>query len=555
MIQYKKPLVFFAFFLFFLHARLLASDRTIDSLTKILAATTVDSSRIDLHAQLSNQLLATDYKASFKHAMSAVQLADKYSDFLRKVKAYRVAGAVCMYMGLNDLAVKYYTQYYELAESKKDKSEMGAAYFNLASVHLALNDFAKAKQVLMKAESLLQEGYRQKGEALPSNIVLMFRMNLVLIFQQLGELRRADSVLYLARPMVKGIVGQESQLQKLYHIQSRVFISKKQLDSALISIYEARQLATQLSDLAGKTATYISSGEIFQQKGNYKAAIREYSEGFINARQIDAISLQVLMAEPLYKLYQQKGNADSSKRYFDIFTALKAQTKEIEAKEQLMRNELMREYKMMEAAVKQKAGSDKRVYLLTALVALTFGFMGFGGTLAYRRRYRRLELEKVRKELEAQRMELGRLRLEAQVTQQEQQLAEYQYKISKNMMLESLIQDLQQYITKGAQLEKTKNITPDNLNTIQQGKIWEEFEIRFLKTHIGFYDRLLNAHPNLTPNERRLCSFLRMDMTTKEISVITGQTIRAVEIARTRLRKKLSLIDSDKSLFDYLCSI
>lgn len=555
MIQYKKPLLLCGVVFFFVQTTLFANDRAIDSLNKKLSVTTVDSSRIDLHAQLSKLLLATDYKASFKHAMSAVQLAEQHSDYASRVKAYRVIGAVCMYMGLNDLAAKYYTRYYELAESKKDKAEMGAAYFNLASVQLALKDFEKAKQVLLQAETLLQEGYRQKGEALPSNILLMFRINLGIIFQELGAFNRADSVISLAMPMAKGAAGLEAQLLHLFQLQSRVWVGKKQADSALVSIYNARRLATQLGDLAGKTANYFLAGEAYQQKGDVNAAIREYSQGFSSALQIGAPSLQIMMAEPLYKLYQQTGNTDSSKRYFDLFTALKAQTKDMEAKEQLMRNELMREYKQLETAVQQKAATDQRVYLFTALAALAVAVLGFTGTLAYRRRYRRLELEKVRKELEAQRMELEKLQLEAKVAHQEQQLAEYQYKISKNEMLETLVQDLQQFIARGSNDNSPSQPSTDYINEMQQGKIWEEFEVRFLKSHAGFYDRLLTAHPDLTSNERRLCSFLRLDMTTKEISVITGQTVRAVEIGRTRLRKKLQLSRGEQGLFDYLCTV
>jgi hypothetical protein len=46
-----------------------------------------------------------------------------------------------------------------------------------------------------------------------------------------------------------------------------------------------------------------------------------------------------------------------------------------------------------------------------------------------------------------------------------------------------------------------------------------------------------------------------LDMTTKEISSITGQSIRAIEIARIRLRKKLNLTQSDTSLFEYFSKL
>lgn len=58
----------------------------------------------------------------------------------------------------------------------------------------------------------------------------------------------------------------------------------------------------------------------------------------------------------------------------------------------------------------------------------------------------------------------------------------------------------------------------------------------------------------LTPNERKLCAFLRLNMTTKEIAELTEQSPRAVEVARHRLRKKLKLNRSE-NLTSYLANL
>jgi hypothetical protein len=55
----------------------------------------------------------------------------------------------------------------------------------------------------------------------------------------------------------------------------------------------------------------------------------------------------------------------------------------------------------------------------------------------------------------------------------------------------------------------------------------------------------MSSYPKFSANERRLCSFLRLDMSTKEIVSVTGQSLRAVQIARSRLRKKLNLDPSE----------
>lgn len=79
-----------------------------------------------------------------------------------------------------------------------------------------------------------------------------------------------------------------------------------------------------------------------------------------------------------------------------------------------------------------------------------------------------------------------------------------------------------------------------------------EFEIHFQEIHTQFYQRLNEQYPNLSRNERRLCVFLYLDMSSKEISTITGQRTSTIEVARTRLRKKLNLNQTGINLSDFL---
>ena len=55
----------------------------------------------------------------------------------------------------------------------------------------------------------------------------------------------------------------------------------------------------------------------------------------------------------------------------------------------------------------------------------------------------------------------------------------------------------------------------------------------------------------MSPNELKLCAYLRMNLSTKEIAQLMNITVRGVEISRYRLRKKLQMEKSD-NLFDFL---
>jgi len=83
---------------------------------------------------------------------------------------------------------------------------------------------------------------------------------------------------------------------------------------------------------------------------------------------------------------------------------------------------------------------------------------------------------------------------------------------------------------------------------------WAEFELHFEKTHKSFYTDLLRLHPDLTPSERRMCAFIKLNLGTKEIAMIQTKSSRSIESARYRLKKKIGLGEND-SLSRYLNSL
>jgi len=80
---------------------------------------------------------------------------------------------------------------------------------------------------------------------------------------------------------------------------------------------------------------------------------------------------------------------------------------------------------------------------------------------------------------------------------------------------------------------------------------WTQFARHFDQIHSNFLSRLKERFPDLSSNDLKLCAYLKMNMTSKEIAQLMSITIKAVEVSRYRLRKKLQ-IPSDVALFDYL---
>ena len=84
-----------------------------------------------------------------------------------------------------------------------------------------------------------------------------------------------------------------------------------------------------------------------------------------------------------------------------------------------------------------------------------------------------------------------------------------------------------------------------------QTEEWQKVMKNLKMSQEGFFSKLKKRFPTLTPNDLRLCSYLRMNFTTKEIANLSNISTRAVEIARYRLRSKLGL-SHDVNLTEFL---
>lgn len=116
--------------------------------------------------------------------------------------------------------------------------------------------------------------------------------------------------------------------------------------------------------------------------------------------------------------------------------------------------------------------------------------------------------------------------------------------VVKNEFIESVKNDLQDIKQKVEGKETRKSIEKivreiDTNLRIQED--WEQFQYHFDAVHGDFLSRLRTAFPDISPNEQKLCAFLRLNLQTKDIAHILGVSVRGVEVARYRLRKKLQL--------------
>ncbi len=130
--------------------------------------------------------------------------------------------------------------------------------------------------------------------------------------------------------------------------------------------------------------------------------------------------------------------------------------------------------------------------------------------------------------------------------------------IHKNKTLSELKKDLDKLYKNTNEYSNERDLAKSLIKKVNKDlnneKNWELFNRYFDEVHQDFINRVKDKHNNLTPKELRLCAFLRMNISTKEIAPLMNISVRGVEISRYRLRKKMNL-KRDVNLTEYIINL
>ncbi|MBX2963063.1 MAG: two component regulator three y domain-containing protein [Cyclobacteriaceae bacterium] len=205
-------------------------------------------------------------------------------------------------------------------------------------------------------------------------------------------------------------------------------------------------------------------------------------------------------------------------------------------------------------------------YALTIIIALFLSFALIDRKYKYERRVLTIQQKKelIRKENEIEQLELRnqqeitRLmneKLESELQHKNKELATSTiHLLNKNEFISHLKDHLQSVARKNGKTETTQELVQmigEIESNLSSDSDWENFQQHFDNVHGDFSRRFRSAFPNLSPQEMKLCAYLRMNLSTKEIANLLSISIRGVEISRYRLRKKLKL-DRNTNLQEFI---
>jgi DNA-binding CsgD family transcriptional regulator len=79
----------------------------------------------------------------------------------------------------------------------------------------------------------------------------------------------------------------------------------------------------------------------------------------------------------------------------------------------------------------------------------------------------------------------------------------------------------------------------------------DHLTMHFNSVNSAFFNKLKDSYPELSPNDLKFCAYLRLNLSSKEMAQLMNVTIKAIEVGRYRLRKKLKL-KPETNLFEFL---
>ena len=163
-----------------------------------------------------------------------------------------------------------------------------------------------------------------------------------------------------------------------------------------------------------------------------------------------------------------------------------------------------------------------------------------------------LELKEL--ENEQQIMKIKNEQLTQDVDKKNKELAVSTMNLIKKTELLNIIKGDLKNSTDSTTNRSIKSVISTINKNVKEENTWNIFKEAFDSADNNFLKKVKENHPSLTPNDLRLCAYLRLNLSSKEIAPLLNISVRSIEIKRYRLRKKMNL-PHEMGLVEYLLAI
>lgn len=580
----KKYFLCFFALLFILPSTYTQSNTEIDSLLSLLGQELDDTTRYNVNYELFRSYYRRDLEKSKVYLDEEIRIAESLKDNDRMARSQN---HLAIYYNLNSRyedALQIFKNLKEQYEKEGNQKRVSKSLANMSNAYRRLGKIKLALEAQMESLAI-DEALGIEGNDMANNYFSIGNMH--------GEINNLNvsTQWYRKAASIYQEIGNEEFYYRAKHMIGLNYMIEDSLEIARANLEEAKAFYIKNNFRSALSMALDNLGTVAEKEGKINTAIKLFDEALEYAEADNRVNMQGEMNQRIGSLHLGQENYKEAIRYatkaFEISTTLKERRntaanlgilknaygalndipnaykyqsqylsladsintednksalEEIEVKYQTEKKE--REIVLLEE--RAKVDSLKQRGLLGGIIAL----LGLIGALLYamkeRKKRNKLAQEKLDQELKFSQQELEARKQE--LTAFALQLA------NKNETLESIKANVKN-VSQGEDDRKTIQGIINTINfNINDDNNWETFRLRFEAVHKDFERNIKMKFKEVTTNDLRLMSLLKMSLSSKEIANILNVSQEGVKKARYRLRKKLGLATSD-SLEDLILSL
>ena len=533
---------------------------------------------------------------SIFYGFEVISMADFNNPTKDLISVHNHIGEILFNRNLDAEALRFYNQSLKLFEAipKNKRKEKKIKFLpwilvNIGNVYFKNNNFAKAKEKYLEAEvnfklydnkimqsqgiatindnlaliALENNNFNEAQDHINTSYLLRKKSNKVedIIYSHLGFL-----TVNMHKDDLFKINFHFNKIEKLYELEKVNYTPKELLTSFLLRNYGY---------------AYSIMGDYYKGKENYTAAIDYYKQALnlLERFPVELPQLQVNVAESYLALNDMEKAMSS------------AQNNLIEIRGNFFAEEKKRNFLVLESIYEYNSDNINLIKVKDSLIKI----VSFGATLNLGDKFNELEsnilLSKKRSELNESKIKYNtylfiliigstillfslislRLNFNLQKEKSEKIISEKKYieaslehkkmelvnksnYISqRNKNLNYILESVDK-VDNSDKNESTHIIKEKIALILKSENINNRFEKQFEEVYPGFFKDLIARSSHLSQNDLRLCAYLKMNQSTKEIAQLSGVSIRTIESQKYRLKKKFNL-SKEENLIHFLFTL
>ncbi|HQQ01839.1 MAG TPA: tetratricopeptide repeat protein [Bacteroidales bacterium] len=522
----------------------------------------------DLHRLLA---LGWQNMGRFKLALQEIQrgitMAMMCNDLQLQASIFTDMSQILQKQGVYERALEYLVKAVKIYEKLGETLMIANTYQIIGKIYIENNDYINAYRFLKNSLRLHQSLDNKAG--------------LATIYNDLGSLKRltkeTDSAQYYYKQslQINKLLSNQQELGINYLNIGILWEDMGNYSYAKVYLQEARNIFVQMNDEENLVKVLLEQGVVEAKENNYSLAINLLTKAEKLASNYGWIAIRKSAAKSLAEIYENIGDYYNAFKYQKLYTSVSDTLNDLERQKQILsiqatydferqQNELLLEQEKRKNLEKNQ--TLQRVITLSSLLALIL--TGIVTYLLFKRakEKQKLESEKLLKEAQIRKAQeaLIKTQLKNQELEKQRLLEELKYKSNHLTNLALIIAQKNDFINDLKNLlkdlktanegQKEKVMKELWQRTNQQGDINKEldkFKKEIENANQTFYKKLDSICPSLTLHEKELAGMLRINLSSKEIASLHNVSVKAVEMSRYRLRRKLQL-ESNDNLVDFL---